>query len=487
MPRLDPVRSATKEGWVERFGSTLKCALGYLSGSFTNSRLMKSFRYSRLLLAVCSLAWISTSLIAETVKDREGAVRGDKAKMENDARWLYNDLESGFAEAKRTNKPLLVVLRCVPCLACAGIDGAVMDAPLLGPLLDEFVCVRLINANALDLTKFQFDYDVSFSAMIFAGYGTVIGRFGSWTHQKDPSEKSVDGFKATLDAALLLHRGYPGNAANLAGKQPVASPFQTPLDIPLIANHDNPYGRDLDWQGNVVKSCVHCHQIGDGLKAAFREKSELLPLRLIYPMPAPETVGLSVAGDSRAKVDEVAPGSAAAAAGFQRGDEIVSVDGQWIISVADIAWALHQSDDVDQMVVEVNRGGQRHMLSLELAEGWRMKSDIARRVGTWPMRAMVGGGMKMEDLSDEERQKRGLDKDGLAFQIVHVGQYGRHAAAKRAGFLKDDILIEVDGITERLTESQYFGILLQRHPGKASLDAVVLRKGKRVELKFPMQ
>ena len=28
--------------------------------------------------------------------------------------WIYNDLKTGFAEAQRTGKPLLVVFRCVP-------------------------------------------------------------------------------------------------------------------------------------------------------------------------------------------------------------------------------------------------------------------------------------------------------------------------------------------------------------------------------------
>ena len=62
------------------------------------------------------LALGCASLCAETVKDREGAVRKDKATMENDARWIYNDVDRGFAEAAKAGKPLLVVLRCVPCL-----------------------------------------------------------------------------------------------------------------------------------------------------------------------------------------------------------------------------------------------------------------------------------------------------------------------------------------------------------------------------------
>jgi hypothetical protein len=39
--------------------------------------------------------------------------------------------------------------------------------------------VRVINANSLDLAKFQFDYDLSFSTIFFNADGTVYGRFGS--------------------------------------------------------------------------------------------------------------------------------------------------------------------------------------------------------------------------------------------------------------------------------------------------------------------
>lgn len=75
-----------------------------------------------LVLFLMLSVFVSISL-AETVKDREGAVRKDKATMQDDALWLYNDYEKGFAEAKRTGKPLLVVLRCVPCLSCMGFDA----------------------------------------------------------------------------------------------------------------------------------------------------------------------------------------------------------------------------------------------------------------------------------------------------------------------------------------------------------------------------
>lgn len=54
--------------------------------------------------------------------------------MQNDVRWIYNDVDRAFAEAE--NKPLLVVLRCVPCLSCVGLDAQVLTEPELNPLAD---------------------------------------------------------------------------------------------------------------------------------------------------------------------------------------------------------------------------------------------------------------------------------------------------------------------------------------------------------------
>src|SRR5260221_7098341 len=181
-----------------------------------------------------AIAGVAASSLAETAKDREVAVRDDRAAMEKDARWIYNDFKAGFAEAKRTGKPLLVVLRCVPCLACSGIDAQVLlQETDLVPLLDQFVCVRVINANTLDLSLLQFDYDLSFSTLFFNGDGTVYGRYGSWIHQKNPQEEATASYRRALEAALAIHREYPANRAALAGKQGGPVPFKTPLEIPM--------------------------------------------------------------------------------------------------------------------------------------------------------------------------------------------------------------------------------------------------------------
>src|ERR1043166_5583375 len=371
---------------------------------------------------------LAASAFAAAVQDREGAGRSDKATMEKDARWIYNDVQKGFTEARWKGKPLLVVLRCVPCLSCAGIDASVLQEPELAPLLDQFVCVRVINANALDLSLFQFDYDLSFSTLFFNGDGTVYGRYGSWTHQKNPQDKTIAGYKAALEGALAIHRGYPANKAALTGKQGATPAFKSPVEIPELASK---YKRTLDWEGKVVPSCVHCHQIGDALRAYYRDQKKPVPPELIYPMPQPETIGLTLAPDKAARVQSVEAGSIAEKAGLRAGDEFISIAGQPPLSMTDVSWALHRAPEAGTLKAVVQRSGSEKALNLSLPTGWRERADISKRVGTWGMRGMVNGGMVLEDLPEADRTQHGVEKDKMALKVKPVGLYGNHPAAKK--------------------------------------------------------
>ncbi len=137
--------------------------------------------------------------------------------------------------------------------------------------------------------------------------------------------------------------------------------------------------------------------------------------------------------------------------------------------------------------VTLRRGTATLNVQLELAEGWRNRSDISRRVGTWSLRAMALGGLQLEDLTDAQRQQRGLEPDQLALLVKHAGEYGEHAAAKRAGFLKGDVLVEIDGARQRATESTWISRLLREHSMGETVPVSVLREGRRIDLKLPMQ
>ena len=44
----------------------------------------------------------------------DGHDQPDDRRLAEEHGWVYNDLSKGFAEAKRTGKPLFVVIRCPP-------------------------------------------------------------------------------------------------------------------------------------------------------------------------------------------------------------------------------------------------------------------------------------------------------------------------------------------------------------------------------------
>lgn len=431
------------------------------------------------------LALAVTSTQAETVKDREGAIRQDQAAFQGKTRWTYNSWEQGREAARTSGKPMLVVLRCVPCLACAGIDGSVLnESETLAPLLDQFECVRLINANALDLSLFQFDYDLSFSALLLNADGTIYGRYGSWSHQKNPAETDTASFRLALEGALALHRDYPDNQTSLAGKQGLPSPFKTSLDLPDLATK---YTRELDWSGVITKSCVHCHMIGDAHRAWYREQDQPMPLEWIFPHPSPASVGLTLAPDSATKVLAVEANSLAAASGVQTGDLIVKLGGQALISAADFSWALHRAPGSGTLPMTLRRGEASVEATLTLPQDWRFKTSEPRRVATWNLRGMATGGMRLIDASDAERAAASLDANSLALRVDFVGQYNKHAAAKKAGFQVGDILTSVDGMTNHMDEGELMGRLLQKSRPDDEVEVILQRGSDQLTLRLPMQ
>src|SRR5690348_5333336 len=115
---------------------------------------------ARMILLALFLPMAASALPA--AQNREEKVRNDRKKVEGEGFWIYNDLAAGFATAKKNGKPLLILLRCIPCEECVKLDDDLVDRdPRVRPLLEKFVCVRLVSTNGLDLSLFQYDYDQS--------------------------------------------------------------------------------------------------------------------------------------------------------------------------------------------------------------------------------------------------------------------------------------------------------------------------------------
>jgi S1-C subfamily serine protease len=158
-----------------------------------------------------------------------------------------------------------------------------------------------------------------------------------------------------------------------------------------------------------------------------------------------------------------------------------------LVSIADVQWVLHNAGDPSTLEARVRRDAQEQTLRLTLGEGWRRKGDFSWRVTTWDLRRMGTGGLVLEDLPDTERAALNLDAAQLGLVVRHVGQYGEHAAGKRAGFERGDVILSFDGRTDRMREFELLAHAVQKRTPGQRVAVLVLRDGRRVELELPMQ
>lgn len=438
----------------------------------------------RLVLPLMLALLVPAAAVAQN--PREKKVRDDKTKVEADGYWIYNDLPKAYTEARSTGKPLVVILRCIPCEECVKLDDDLVNTdPVLRPLLDQYVRVRVVSTNGLDLSLFQYDYDQSFACFLLNADGTVYGRFGTRSHRTNwIGDVSLAGLAKALEGGLELHKGYPNNKAALAGKRGPAPEFAVPEKFPSLGK----YGAKLDYAGNVVQSCIHCHQVGDAIKDFYRRKKEPMPEHVLFPYPHPKSQGLILDPKERATVLKAESGSSAEAAGFKAGDVITSVNGQPPLSIADVQWVLHRTPaDGGTVKVNVLRGGKPAEVAWKLPAGWRRLDTISWRSSAWGLRRMATGGILLEELTTEERGKGGVPATGMALRAKHVGQFGPHAAAKNAGFQVGDVIVSWDGKTDLLRDTDVLAYgVLNRKPGD-TIPVKVVRGGKTLDLKLPMQ
>lgn len=447
---------------------------------------------NRLLLRVIVLSVIVLSVLiapvnAQEKKTRDQKVREDLKKVTEEGFWIYNDLPKAFEQAKSTGKPIVVVLRCIPCEECVKLDDDLVDTdPVLRPLLEQFVCVRVVSTNGLDLSLFQYDTDQSFAVFMLNADRTIYGRFGTRSHRTEwVGDVSLKGLAEALQGALDLHKGYPGNKAVLAAKTGPKPAFDRPELIPALKDK---YTSSLNYSGDVVKSCIHCHQIGDGLRDFYRSKGEPLPAHILNPYPHPKALGLILDPNRKATLKDVRDDSLAHKAGFKAGDNILTLNDQPLLSMADIQWVLHNVPaEGGKVVASVERAGSRQNLTLTLPAGWRELDDISWRVSAWGLRRMVTGGLVLESVEESERGRNGIPETGTALRVQFVGQYGEHAAGKNAGVQKDDVIVSYAGRTDLLTDSDVLRYgATHTKPGQ-KIKLKVVRSGKTLSLEIPAQ
>jgi predicted metalloprotease with PDZ domain len=337
---------------------------------------------------------------------------------------------------------------------------------VIARLAEGFVCVRVQSMNGVDLGRFPFDYDLTWMAFFTDAAGRVYARYGGRDDDGPETYLSQASLAGLMREVLRLHERH---AVQGSRYEPAAdAPPRRPEDLPAMAEHLAP---------RKPPRCIHCHDVK---MAELKHRRQLGTLRKadVFGYPTPTAVGLRVDRDDQRLVRDVRADSPAAAAGLRGGDRLVSLDGQRLLSVADLARVLELTPDEAELPLTYERGGEVLRTTLRLGGPWRRSPDPSWRASI----NVVGpnGGFWGVPLGPEERAKLGLPADRLALRVTTF--FNNQAAPVQAGLKVGDVIVEFDGRRQPMTALQLHAHLQMNRDYGDRVPLAVLRGGKEVTL-----
>lgn len=359
-------------------------------------------------------------------------------------------------------------------MGCKALDEQlVRHDSQLQDLEQQFVCLRVVQMKGVDLRLFQFDWDLTFAVVFLNADGTVYGRYGTRAGSRGNQMTHVSTASLTkaMERALALHKAYPGNRAELAGKRGTLLTQPFPEQTPFLEKYAM-ITATKKWE-----SCIECHKVGESLLRLRREAGALTASD-IWPHPLPENLGLRMTKDDDLRVQAVTPDSPAAKAGIQAGDSLVKLGGQRLLSQADMQWVLHHAPAEAKLTATLVRDSQEVVKAITLGGRWRER-DISWRSS---MTGLLPEGLHLAELSGTERKRRGIPADQLGLQV-------RYAFSKtgKAGLRPGDVLVAVDGRTEVANLGQFLSHIWLREKPLESVKLTVLRLDEKLEITVPVK
>ncbi|MCS5621288.1 MAG: thioredoxin family protein, partial [Nitrospinaceae bacterium] len=141
--------------------------------------------------------------------------------------WIYNDFQKAVTEAKKTGKPIFVTFRCVPCKDCKAFDAEVAKGNKVIRELTEkhFISLRQVEMKNVNLSLFQFDYDLNWAAIFMNADGIIYSRYGTQSAAGADAYNSVESLEKTMRRVLPLHANASNYRKYLAGKRGEPKPY----------------------------------------------------------------------------------------------------------------------------------------------------------------------------------------------------------------------------------------------------------------------
>jgi len=398
--------------------------------------------------------------------------------------WIYNDLSGAIEQAKATNKPIFVTFRCVPCKACAGFDAEVAKGSdvITKFARENFVALRQVEMKGVDLSQFQFDYDLNWAAMFINADGTVYARYGTQSAEGPDAYNSIASLKKTMERVLELHANYEKVKDSLRDKRGADKPYKTALDMPGLERKEKL--RETTARNN----CIHCHMINDAMHNQLASAGTF-SVKDMWRYPLPENVGLRIVRDDGRRVESVIEKSPAAQAGLAGGDEVTHMNGQAIASIADMQWVMQNLPHGDaKLEVSVMRGGETLTKMLALSGDWR-KTDFKWRGSRWSVKPLPGfwaPAVKEKELETVRKAVQlAAGAKPLRIQWINTDQKAGRVA-KEVGFKEGDVLLAMNGEPMKWEPEAFQMQVRFEHKIGEKLTFTVLRNGKTMDLVLPL-
>lgn len=320
--------------------------------------------------------------------------------------------------------------------------------------------------QGVDLAQFQFDYDLTWSAMMLDSAGTVLARYGGRSADGPMSVNSIDGFRRTMQRVLNVYPQRTEHTDWFAAKKGPKPEYGRPehMQVEVVRNALN--------AGNNNKACIHCHNIHDAQHQLAEANGTYDPQK-VWKYPPTQNLGFTLDVNEGTRVTAVEEGSLADRADLQVGDNLVSANGQRLLSLADVQFVLHFLPEPATLSLNVDRAGSQRTLTLELPNGWR-RSDISWRVSMYGMYPRPG--LWIDSLPADQKESLGLPDDQLA--VIVKGLFGE--AVRTSDLKKNDVIVNLDGKSHAMTPGQFHEQIRLKHFKRGSvMQLEILRDGKK--------
>lgn len=318
--------------------------------------------------------------------------------------------------------------------------------------------LRIGNMRGIDLSIFDFDYDLQWCATMLSADGAVLGRFGAADAQSSSKYQSLPALRHSLEQALQRFK---------TSKNAEFEPRKS------IRAEEYPAAARLGDNG-----CIHCHHVYEFRRDALKREGRW-SLDEVWTYPEPENIGLTLDPERGDRVLAVRPKSPAGQLGIQAKDLIRRIGETPIASVADLRYALHRGPKKGDIEIVWKSGATERRASLPLAEDWR-KTDVSWR---WSLKSLSPSPSIIgEDLGPDDRKKIGLDSKQLAYRQMNF----LTPAARHAGLQASDVIVGINDRTMSMTARQFETHIRLYHKVGEEIALNVIRGKDRVKVKLKL-